>query len=103
MLDYKPIRRPTDGVHLRVGVGDGRRILSRRYRKLVSTIYEMLEENSELPSYTPNIEECVASIHDCLRYTMVFPNHKCVQREVSYSTPVCCEDGFIGKGIGMER
>lgn len=43
------------------------------YRKLIGTIFDMLKENEDVPNYTPNIEDCVASIHDCLRYTVTFP------------------------------
>lgn len=43
------------------------------YRKLIGTIFELLEKNEDVPSYTPNVEECVQSIHDSLRYTLVFP------------------------------
>jgi hypothetical protein len=43
------------------------------YRKLIGTIFDMLKENENVPNYTPNIEDCVASIHDCLRYTVTFP------------------------------
>lgn len=43
------------------------------FRKLVSTIFDLLKDNEDVPSYTPNIEDCVHSIHDCLRYTLIFP------------------------------
>jgi len=46
------------------------------YRKLIGTIFELLEKNEDVPSYTPNVEECVQSIHDSLRYTLVFPRDK---------------------------
>ena len=43
------------------------------YRKLIGTIFQLLEKNAEVPSYTPNVEDCVSSIHDSLRYTIVLP------------------------------
>lgn len=43
------------------------------FRKLVSTIFDLLKDNEDVPAYTPNIEDCVHSIHDCLRYTLIFP------------------------------
>lgn len=44
------------------------------FRKLFTTVKEKLEKNESNPAYTPNVEELVESIHDCLRYTMTFSN-----------------------------
>jgi len=43
------------------------------YRKLICEITGLLEKHASDPGYTPDLEDCVRSIHDALRYTVEFP------------------------------
>jgi len=43
------------------------------YRKLICEITGLLEKHQSDPGYTPDLEDCVRSIHDALRYTVQFP------------------------------
>jgi hypothetical protein len=73
------------------------------YRKLIGTIFDMLEKNADVPSYTPNIEECVESIHDCLRYTLVFPPEEYAAAVKAIESRLLTGEGHAGQEIKFKN
>lgn len=73
------------------------------YRKLVGTIFELLEKNADVPSYTPNIEECVSSIHDCLRYTLIFEPDRYKEAVIALEKSLLTGPGHKAKSIKFKN
>jgi hypothetical protein len=73
------------------------------YRKLVATIHELLEKNMSVPEYTPDIEECAHSIHDCLRYTLTFPPEQYAEAVKAIEAELLTGDGHPAKAIKFKN
>merc|ERR1712100_639125 len=73
------------------------------YRKLIGTIFDLLKKNESVPSYTPNIEECVATIHDCLRYTLIFPPDQYTAAVKQIETELLLSKGHAAKSIKFKN
>ncbi len=73
-MALQTISKKYDGSHM-VGYPEYKvKGKSSLFRKLISKIKSMLKAHEHIPSYSPSLEECIDSIHDCLRYTIVFSN-----------------------------
>ena len=57
-------------------------------RKLIAEVAELLQIHRDDVTFTPDMNDCVTAIHDCLRYTICFPEEtytesvKAVEREL---------------------
>ena len=65
-------------------------------RKLIAKVVEASKKHKGKGSFSPNLSECMASIHDALRYTIVFPPE-------TYTEAIMAAEDIIMDGVGKER